>query len=389
MPDSIGQTSAGSAPLPLPPPPVSTRSDGSGPSRPARLIPWGRRHRAELLLVILSITFPELLTGSTPVFTLFNPIALAFLLGLYGAGVLLIRETSVRRGGGWPMILLLGGAYAFAEEAIGTKTYFDAALIGPVGAYGHSFGVNWLWLSQLTIFHAVFSIGLPILVVQIVFPATEGQRFVSDRGYGALLAIFTATVVAMFALFGWGWHLAWPYILGSLAAIAAFTALGLRSAPTFPRLPEFVGDGSVPEAAAVGAAFVWTFFAINWFAPIFHIPLLVLIVGMVALSVATLGYLVPRLAGPERADRRLAFSAGAISFLVALSLLGALGGNFLVLGVDAAVVYAFARWARQLPTPPGSPRPSSPAPSGGGIAYELPFTPGTSSGSPRPVPPGA
>ncbi|MCI4331526.1 MAG: hypothetical protein L3K19_06735 [Thermoplasmata archaeon] len=337
------------------------------PARLARLRGWAGRHRPELLLVALSITFPELLTGSTPTLVLFDPISLAFLLGLYGAGVLLIRETSVRRGGGWPMILLLGGAYAFAEEAIGTKTYFDAALIGPGGAYGHSFGVNWLWVSQLTIFHAVFSIALPILVVQSVYPRTPGLRFFTDRGYRYLAVVFGLTVLAMFALFGWGWHLGWPYILGSLAAIALFTALAVRAGPSFPPLPRVPGSGTVPEAAAVGALFVWSFFTINWIGPSLRLPLPALIVGMVAVSVATLVYAVPRLSGPGRADRRLAFTAGAISFLVVLSFVTMIGGNFLVGGVDALLVLSFVRWARGLdPSPvPSIPPGASAAPAGG------------------------
>jgi hypothetical protein len=313
-----------------------------------------RRHKPELLLVALAITIPELLTGSTPVFVLFNPISLAFLLGLYGAGVLLIRETSVRRGGGWPMILLLGGAYAFAEEAIGTKTYFDAALVGSTGAYGHFLGVNWLWLFQLTIFHAVFSIALPIMVVGIVYPSSIGRRFVTDRGYRALIGIFAMTVTAMFLLFGWGWHVAWPLVVGSLVAIAAFAGVALRSGPAFPKLPKFEGEGSIGGAAAVGALFVWSFFGINWLGPVLHIPLPVLIVGMIGVSVAALAYAVPRLVGPSMADRRLAFVAGAISFLVVLSLFEALFGDYLVLVVDVLLLYGFVRWSRNL-APQGPP----------------------------------
>lgn len=352
------ETSPAPASLPAPPGPETADRNPSRPSSPRRLAAWVRRHRPELLLVALSITIPELLTGSTPVFVLFNPISLAFLLGLYGAGVLLIRETAVRRGGGWPMILLLGGAYAFAEEAVGTKTYFDAALVGATGAYGHFAGVNWMWLFQLTIFHAVFSIGLPILVVGIVYPGTVGRGWFSDRAYRELLAIFALTVLAMFALFGWGWHLGWPYVAGSLAAIGAFVLVATRSGPGFPRLPAWPGPGSVPASAAAGAVFVWSFFAINWLGPSAHLPPEVLIVGMTGLAVATLAYIVPRLSGADHADRQLAFTAGALSFLFALSLFTLFGGNYLILVVDAILLWAFVRWARPFsrtagPTVPG------------------------------------
>ena len=68
--------------------------------RPA-VPPW-------LALLLVSPATGEVLSGSTPPRELLNPIGWAFLLGLYGGGALLVRETAFRWHKGWPSILALG-----------------------------------------------------------------------------------------------------------------------------------------------------------------------------------------------------------------------------------------------------------------------------------------
>ncbi|MCI4347709.1 MAG: hypothetical protein L3J97_03710, partial [Thermoplasmata archaeon] len=145
---------------------------------------WMRRNRAQVTLVVLAVTIPELLTGSTPVTNLINPIAVAGLLGFYGAGVLLIREASVFYRKGWSMVLLLGLAYGIAEEGIATKTMVDpqSGAAGFLGMYGHAAGVNWVFAVVIALFHALYSIALPILIVELLYPGTKGQRFLTNRG---------------------------------------------------------------------------------------------------------------------------------------------------------------------------------------------------------------
>ena len=52
--------------------------------------------RPLLALVLLSPVIAEMLSGSTPPLEWLNPIAVLFLIWLYGAGVLVMRETAVR-----------------------------------------------------------------------------------------------------------------------------------------------------------------------------------------------------------------------------------------------------------------------------------------------------
>ena len=160
-----------------------------------------------LALLLLAPAIPELLTGSTPITTLFfDPLAFAVgflgIVGLYGTGALLIREFVVKFQKGWASVLLLGAAYGIVEEGLAVHTFFEPAGLPPVGNlgwFGHAFGVNWLWALGLTAFHATYSIALPILLTQLWFPATKNARWM-DAGATTLVAGVYGFVVALFAL---------------------------------------------------------------------------------------------------------------------------------------------------------------------------------------------
>lgn len=232
-----------------------------------RLPPFVVRNLPWMVLVLLSITFAEFLTGSTFVLLpLLNPLSGLFLIGLYGAGVLLVREAAVRWQKGWPTVLLLGAAYGIAEEGLGTKTFFGPVGVGHLAVYGHWLGVNWVWATELSLFHAVFSIALPIAMVGLLFPATTGRSFLpTRRSLGFVLASFVATVAAMFVLFNRPEIPSLELILVSIGVIAA---LGLLAR----RVPANLADLGLARArrpstlgpAALGAAFVWGFFALAW-----------------------------------------------------------------------------------------------------------------------------
>ncbi|MGA2664739.1 MAG: hypothetical protein ABSF83_07330 [Nitrososphaerales archaeon] len=154
------------------------------------------RWYALLTLVILAACLAEFLTGSTPIpVVLTHPVGFATLVGMYGGGALLIREVALRWGRRWGAILLLGGAYAVAEEGFGAKTMVD-----PTGSnignqlYNHWMGVNWVPLAAVTLFHAAFSIAVPLLLVELLFPAVKGRRLLGARGLGITAALFGLAV---------------------------------------------------------------------------------------------------------------------------------------------------------------------------------------------------
>ena len=160
-----------------------------------------------LALLLLAPTIPELLTGSTPITELVvAPIQFAIgfagIVGMYGCGALLIREFAVKFQKGWGSVLLLGAAYGIAEEGLSVHTFFEPAgqpPVGLLGAYGHAFGVNWLWALGLTAFHAVYSIALPILLTQLWFPEVKSTRWLDPGAVGLAAGIYLF-VISLFAL---------------------------------------------------------------------------------------------------------------------------------------------------------------------------------------------
>src|SRR6202043_2426807 len=121
-------------------------------------------------------------------------------LGLYGPGVLLIREAKVRWHKGWTTVLLLGAAYGILEEGIALSTLFNpiAGPVGQLGFFGHWLGVNWVWVAGIVPVHMIFSISLPILLVGIALPETRGMSFLkSEKAIGTAVSILFIDVVAL------------------------------------------------------------------------------------------------------------------------------------------------------------------------------------------------
>ncbi len=208
-----------------------------------------RRNLPALSLLLLAPSIPELLTGSTPISNLvFNPVGFAvgfpLDIALYGSGALLIREFAVVYRKGWASILLLGAAYGIAEEGFEVHTFFQPSgtPVGALGSYGHLFGVNWLWALLLTLFHATYSIALPILLVRLWFPEERDHRWLTPRTV-TLLAVLFFGEVAGFGAFVVGHGPSPPVLLLFLAVVATLATLAiwvprdlLRTVPGPPRL---------------------------------------------------------------------------------------------------------------------------------------------------------
>src|SRR3989441_11513266 len=91
--------------------------------------------RPLLALILLSPVIAEMLSGSTPPLEGRNPIAALLLIWLYGAGVLVMRETAVPWKRGCPSILLPGAAYGDTGEGPAVRPSLDQGCVdlGPPG----------------------------------------------------------------------------------------------------------------------------------------------------------------------------------------------------------------------------------------------------------------
>lgn len=167
----------------------------------AGLPPW----KHVLALVALSPFFAEWMTGSTPPAELLNPVAFlvsaAGLAGLYGGGVLLVRELTIRWHKGWATVLLLGAAYGILEEGVAVHTFFQpgGSPVGILGSYGHWMGTNWVWAVGLSAFHSAVSIALPILFVALWWPEHRDRRLLEGRKFAWTALAYVSTILVFAA----------------------------------------------------------------------------------------------------------------------------------------------------------------------------------------------
>jgi len=158
-----------------------------------------------LFLILLTPGIPEYLSASSQLTALvINPFGFLFQLGanigLYGSGVILIREAMIRWKKGWASVFLLGTAYGIFEEGLTLWTLFysNADPVGTLGYYGHWLGVNWVWTMGLLIFHSVYSIGLPIFLFGLAFPELKSKSLVSGLGVKFVFLALTVDSVLLY-----------------------------------------------------------------------------------------------------------------------------------------------------------------------------------------------
>lgn len=162
-------------------------------------------------IVFLAVLTPlvEFLTGSTSaVGVLTDPVsALLFViitLPGYILPVLLIREALVAWTKGGPSLLALGIAYGAVNEGLLAKTYFAvnplSPVLGPVPGVGRWIGVNWPWVTEITFFHMIVSISVPIVLAFLLFPETRYVRFLTGRAIRWSFAYLLAVVLGLLTI---------------------------------------------------------------------------------------------------------------------------------------------------------------------------------------------
>jgi len=223
-----------------------------------------------LALFLLSPAIGELLSGSAPPVEFFNPFGFALLTSLYGSGAVIVRELRVRWKKGVGSVLLLGSAYGILEEGLMVCSFFNPAWpdLGQLAVYGRWLDVNWVWAAMLTIYHAVYSITVPIVLVELAYPDRCRESWVSNRMLGAFFVLLASVVVFGFISFAFlqGYRPPLPqYLLTALTMIlfgyAAYklpAEWGSRGKKPLPR-PFLMWT--------IGATGTFTFFFSFWLTP--------------------------------------------------------------------------------------------------------------------------
>jgi hypothetical protein len=207
------------------------------------------RYTPLLTLLLLAPVIGEVLFGSIPLSRL--PFGLVGVLGLYGGGAVLVREVVRRRRLGSIWLVLLGLAYGLVEEGLVVQSLFNQHYPGLafLGFYGHWAGVNWVWLEFIVPYHAVFSIAIPILVTELLFPEQRDEPWLGPVELLSVVSVFVANALLLAVLkFGLLTACAPATSLGANVG-AALVAAGIIGAALLAK-PRRESVAGVPEAPA-------------------------------------------------------------------------------------------------------------------------------------------
>ena len=94
----------------------------------------------------------------------------------------------MRVGGGWPTLVVLGLVYELAEDGFGLQALtspvmYHAAEWGP-----HVLGLNLTYWESQVGYHVVFSVLIPIVLTDLLFPAAGTRPTCGDLACSAWLS---------------------------------------------------------------------------------------------------------------------------------------------------------------------------------------------------------
>ncbi len=161
-----------------------------------------RKISAVIALLFVSPLVAEYLLGDLPL-TLLT--ALIVLAPAYGGGAVLIRETARRTGRGWPMMLVLGTAYALISEGLVTQSLFNHDYLKLHmhlldHAYIPTLGIGAWWTLFMFNLHAFWSMGVSIALVESLFPAEAEAPWLGLVGDSVVAVVFVIGSVVNFSI---------------------------------------------------------------------------------------------------------------------------------------------------------------------------------------------
>jgi hypothetical protein len=208
-----------------------------------------RKILAVISLFFLTPLVAEYLLGDLPLTLL--P-ALIVLAPAYGGAAVLIRETCRRTGRGWPMMLMLGAAYALITEGLVTQSLFNPDYLKMHmhlldHAYLPALGIGGWWTLFMFNLHTFWSIGVSIALAEALFPADAESPWLGRVGDSCVAVVF---VLGAAAAFGLGYKQ--NHFLASkvqLLSAAVLSVLLIVSAFLIPVRRSRTSEGRVPSPA--------------------------------------------------------------------------------------------------------------------------------------------
>lgn len=180
-----------------------------------------------LILFLLSPAIGELLSGSAPPAEFFSFFGFIIIVPLYGSGAVVVRELKVRWKKGIGTVLLLGAAYGILEEGLMVASFFNPGWLdlGPLATYGRWLDVNWVWAVMLTIYHTVYSITIPIVLVELAFSERLNEKWVGNKALTVVFVLLASDVVLGFFLFA-VFSSYWPHLPQYLFTVLVMILFG-------------------------------------------------------------------------------------------------------------------------------------------------------------------
>lgn len=302
-----------------------------------------------LILLLLSPGIPEYLSGSSALNNIIlNPstfaIGLIANLGLYGPGVLLVREAKVRWQKGWTTVLVLGVAYGLLEEGIALSTLFNptANPVNKLGFYGHWLGVNWIWAIEIVSFHSLYSISLPIMLLGLALPEIKEQSLLkSSKSIKITFTILCIDVFILFLFIRFAGHfwMGTTVLLSSLGTIFILV-FAARNVPVNVLTPRSLLPSVRPFLMGIiGAIFYPAVLVTQSLAS--KLPPVVDALLVVMVQIFFLGLILRTIGKTDNERNLIAFSAGLI---IPIALFGIVSEIKLPLSLLAVFIAVYLLW---------------------------------------------
>ena len=156
-----------------------------------------------LTLFLLSPIIGELLSGSSPPAEFFQLFGFTIMALLYGGGAILCRELKIRWRKGMGSLVLLGAAYGVIEEGLMVASFQSPSWmdLGILGIFGRVWGINWVWAVELTAYHSLVSITVPIILVELLYPERKAESWLSGKWRKIVPILFILDVIGGYFLF--------------------------------------------------------------------------------------------------------------------------------------------------------------------------------------------
>ncbi|GHO42290.1 hypothetical protein [Ktedonospora formicarum] len=149
---------------------------------------WLSGNAPLLTLLLLAPIIVDVLPGST---------RLSALAGLipeivtYGFAAILIRWLVRSQRLSIVALILLGIAYALAEECVFLQTSLTPTFVlSENHVYGRTFGISWLYLLWALGYECVWAMLIPIQLVDLLFPTRRDDPWFGKRGFLILCVLF-------------------------------------------------------------------------------------------------------------------------------------------------------------------------------------------------------